>query len=241
MKRNKYVFIFYWVIRVGLGNSYLLYITSTHSPLSVWSWRSCVGFHSLLLACRSGKNNSEGFFLRITASGYREMVLICQNISAYIIAFFFFPSSPSELVPVDSMCLGPLWFFFLQKQMSSGHNLQFPLVAKTTSGHQSHFLTHGLTWHCVSDAFAIDFTVWWFFVLRRLSLHICMSNCDLSDSLWASCCDKYWITEWTQLLISCMQDIILEITNSFQIHNEFILTLIWFSSLKSNISIWIVL
>lgn len=89
MKRNKYVFIFYWVIRVGLGNSYLLYITSTHSLLSVWSWRSCVGFHSLLLACRSGKNNSEGFFLRITASGYREMVLICQNISAYIIALFF--------------------------------------------------------------------------------------------------------------------------------------------------------
>lgn len=214
---------------------------STHSLLSAWNLKVIrTWFHSLLLASRSGKNNLESFIFKITASGYREMVLICQNISAYIIAFLPTPLL-SEVVTVKSMCLGPLRFFFLQKQMSSGHHLQFPLVAKTTSGHQSHFLTHGLTWHCVSDAFAIDFNVWWFFVLIWLSLHICACNCDLSDSFWVSCCDKYWITEWKQLLISCVQDIILEISNNFQINNEFIITLIGFSGLKYNISIWIFL
>lgn len=227
---------------LGLGwgtAAYSALCLSTHSLLSAWNLKlkvMCTCFHSLLLASRSGRNNSAVFF-KFTASGCREMVLTCQNISAYTIA----SPPPSELVPVESMCLSSLWFFFLQKQMSSGQHLQFPLVADTTSGHQSHFLTHGLTWHCVSHAFAIDFNVWWFFVLRWLSLHICMSNCDLSDSFWVSCCDKYWITEWTQLLISCIQDIILEISNNFQINNEFIITLIWFSGLKYNISIWIFL
>lgn len=179
-------------------------------------------FHSLPLASRPGKNHSEGF-CKIAASGYRGIVLICQNILAYIIAFFF---SLSELVPAESMCFSPLLIFLFIEKMSAGHHLQFPLVAKTTSGHQSHFLTHGLTWHCVSDAFAIYFNVWWLFVLRWLSLHICVCNCDLRDSSWVPCCGEHWITEWTQLPIACMLDMTLEISNNFQINNELIITLI---------------
>lgn len=139
------------------------------------------------------------------------------------------------------MCFSPLLIFLFIEKMSAGHHLQFPLVAKTTSGHQSHFLTHGLTWHCVSDAFAIYFNVWWLFVLRWLSLHICVCNCDLRDSSWVPCCGEHWITEWTQLPIACMLDMTLEISNNFQINNELIITLIYFSALQYNTSIWILL
>lgn len=118
---------------------------STPSLVSAWKLKlkvMCTCFHSLPLASRPGKNHSEGF-CKIAASGYRGIVLICQNIWAYIIASFFF--SLSELVPAESMCFSPLLIFLFIEKMSAGHHLQFPLVAKTTSGHQSHFLTHGLT------------------------------------------------------------------------------------------------
>lgn len=102
---------------------------SVHSLLSAHSLKlkvMCTCFHSPPLASRPGKNNSEGF-CKITASGYREIVLICQNISAYIIAFFF---SPSELVPVESMCLGPLLIFLFTETNVSRTPFAIPLGGK---------------------------------------------------------------------------------------------------------------
>lgn len=197
---------------------------STHSLLSVCNLKLkviCTCFHSLPLASRPGKNNSEGF-CKITASGYRENVLICWNTFAYIIALFFpFWTCPSkERVP-----LSPLDFSFYRNKCHWDTICNSPWWQRQLLG-ISNFLTHGLTWHCVSDAFVIDFNVWWLFVLRWLSLHICVFNHDLSDSSWVPCCGKYWITEWTQLPIFCILDITLEISNNFQINNELIITLI---------------
>lgn len=76
----------------------------------------CMCSHSLPLASRAGKSSSEAF-CKITASGYKEIVLICQNISAYIIAFFppFWTCPNREHVPRS-----PLDFSFYRNKCQQG-------------------------------------------------------------------------------------------------------------------------
>lgn len=101
---------------LGWGTAtYSALCLSTHSLLSAWNLKVIrTWFHSLLLASISGKNNLESFIFKNTASGYREMVLICQNISAYIIAFFPTPLSVWSCHSKEHVPWSPLIFLFTE-------------------------------------------------------------------------------------------------------------------------------